>query len=180
MERACTIPDTEGSFIHDGFDKSVQQVWPTLTVADCLRNFLIDRYLEVSSFHDPKCWDFNTAFDYTVAFEAIRTFPVEEIHREHRSDIANRVSRIILHNKVPNLAMMTEHLSLLAAMTTIPNKFMHILTDTSDDGESRLGQHGGDFALITLARCIDDYVHWSVERIGSVAALIRLARSVMR
>lgn len=151
-----------------------------LTIAECLHNFLIDRYLKVSSFQDPRCWDFSTAFDYAVAFDGIQTVPIRAIDRRQRGDIANHILRILLQTKIPTLAIVTDHLSLLADIVGTPNKSMHILTNTIDYEKSRLSQSYSDLALLKLARRIDGFIPWSVECDDSVAALRRLIRSVMR
>lgn len=151
-----------------------------LTFADCLRTFLVDRYLKVSYFEDPRCWDIRTAFDYVVAFEGIQTIPVQALDRAQRSDIANRVLCILLQTEPPSLATTTDHLNLLAKIITIPKKSMHILTTTIDTKRKRETPPDPLSALISLACGIDGFIHWSAEQIDSVAALRRLTRSVMR
>jgi len=151
-----------------------------LTTAECLRAFMIDRYLKVSDFKNQRCWDIRTAFVYTVAFEGIRTIPVQQLDRAQREEIANRILRILLQTKVPSLATTTDHLDLLAELTTMPNNSMDILTNTFDNGKTRLTRPEGEFALMTLACDIDGFLTWSIEQIDSVAALRRLTWSTMR
>lgn len=142
-----------------------------------LRNFQVDRYLNISNFGDAKFWNLRSA-DYTVAFQSIEYLLPDELEPEQRSNLANRILRILILVNMPSLAQ-TSHLAVLTKLISIPIKSMSILTKSSEI-LPKDSKQASEVALITLARGIDELTKWSVENVETVEVVKRLTRSVMR
>ena len=115
-----------------------------------------------------------------LAFNSIHSIPVQALDRGHRSVIANRILRILLHAKIPSLAVTANHLVLLAKLLTMPNKAMDLLTKPKELSKKETTKVNEEAALIRLALSIDGVIHWSNNNVDSVDALRRLTRSVTR
>lgn len=143
-----------------------------------LRNFQVDHYLHISSFGDAKFWNMRSA-DYTVAFKSIQHLPPGELEPKQRSNLANRILRILLLANMSYLAQTRDHLDMLTKLISTPNKLMDILSKSSDVLPKDSTQ-ASEAALITLARGIDGLTKWSIENVGTVEVMKQLTRSVMR
>lgn len=117
--------------------------------------------------------------DYVTGFKSIQTIPVQSLERGHRSVIANRILRILLHAKITSLAITAEHLTMLAKLLTMPNKSMDILVN-AEESKKGLVETGEGAVLIRLARGIDCTMGWSEDNVYAVNALRTLTSSVMR
>lgn len=94
--------------------------------------------------------------------------------------IANRILRILLYAKTPSLAVIADHLTMLAKLLTMPNKSMDILANTKEVSKNGNAQINEEAALVRLAYGIDGVIHWTTDTVNSVDALRTVTRSVMR
>ncbi len=144
-----------------------------------LRRFQVQQYLKVSNFGDPKFWNMGTA-EYKLSFESIRSLSPRELDRGQRSQLANRVLRVLLRANISSLATMQNQLVVLTKLITIPNKSMEILTNVRESVPEESKEAAGEPILMALARKIDGSMEWSDDNIHCVKTLRRLVRSVLR
>lgn len=140
---------------------------------------MVERYLSISQFTDPRYWDIGTA-EYKVAFQSIQTTLINKLDRGQRSNLANRIFHILLDANVTSLAKTAEHTELLAKLVTLPNRSMDLLTSVHESPSVGPRQAREEAALFSLATRIDGVVRWSADNLRAVDALKRLTHSVMR
>ncbi len=143
--------------------------------------FQVDHYLSLSEFRDPKYWDIGSP-DYALCFGSLQALPTKTLGREQRTRLADRTVRILLFANMSSLAVMTDHLALLARLISRPNSSVAILNNAEgrpkEDYLSSLAKR--QIALFDMAQSIDDFVHWQIDTLHCVNALRKIARLVLR
>lgn len=150
-----------------------------------LTSFQAAQYLNLLGSKDPRYWDINTV-QYSFAFETIQRIPSSAFTKTHRTEIANKILRIILHKKALDLPRMTENIIFLIRLLEHPNSKMAILNNPSglsreDSTEAEIRHEESTFepALIVLADKIGNQA-WSVDHVGCTSALRLLTQLVTR
>ncbi len=118
--------------------------------------------------------------EYKLSFESIQSLSPRELDRGQRSQLANRMLRVLLRANISSLATMQNHLGVLTKLIAIPNKSMEILTNARESVPEEAKKAAGEPILMALARKIDGSIEWSDDNLHCVKLLQRLARSVMR
>ena len=120
------------------------------------------------------------ATDYGLAFESIQRLSPMEIERGQRSQLANRILRILLHANMSSLGKCRDHLMVLIKLLAISNKSMDILLNVTEDSSEKSKQIDNEPTLMILARRIDGSPERSYDNVHCVKALQKLTHSVIR
>ena len=145
-----------------------------------LRGFIIKRYLKISNFDDAKSWDIKSA-EYALSFESLATIPSNELSRDTRPVLANRILQVVQSTDMDSLSNVSAHLNILQNLVQQPSKSMWILTNT-EVTIKRVPQRyiTNEIALLAIAQDIDNLFPWSIDNVDCIEALEQLARRVLR
>ena len=144
-----------------------------------LRDFLVQRYVNVASFGDARYWNIQTA-DYSVAFDAIQYLSPNRLEQNQRSQLANLILRILLQANTPDLVQVCAHFTTLTKLVTTSKGSMNILSNIIEKSPKDSKNKEPELTLIALARRIDESFKWSQDNIVAVGVVQRLIHEVMR